>query len=550
MSDIKVPIYDPNRGYRQWHIREIYTGPTGTGEYVPNLDDSVLSWSAGLYRVSEINESTGLSVLMPWNFPENPTGEHYDVLLGVGPGFQAESYRLWVDTSTTLITATPDARQHTYAQDATHYKIFKGYIIEGSEAHVISAYYDQNQQYVSENIPLVLAATDNLTNVTIKAPAVGNVTEAIPTGTPVTLVFYGANGKVCSRANLIAVQSTFIRNSESAQRYVTDISIVSPFLSESEENTFLVPMNLPVEALVKMGRVLYSDGKTRLVPIDGNKMSLQGLTNYVATINGQKAPLILSYKLSAGETGEHVVGDTLRHIPKKYWLRTAAVDGTYSVKLFIIPQWIDEAVGWKLDYVLYNLDRDDFYYATPWVQPGINSAPFQPKAYGILQELVVAVDLDKLDSRLAKYRHVQTFTVTLMGDGLEDRTPWFVGYAPDQNPAYGQNLKARLIFKSIGSWDIDLTSGSTALQDWLDRVYYRAHPLWDPTSETRAPAPTHFIVNCNGIRNEYPLSDWNTLLPSTTGGAVGKSVIIEWIRKVSGVSLQLGCSPLVIVQEL
>jgi hypothetical protein len=549
-DEIKIPVFDPDRGYRQWHIREIYTGPNGTGVYVPNLDDSVLSWTVGLYRVVEINESTGMSVLQPWDFPDAANGNNEDVLLGVGPGFQSESYRLWIDTSTLPYTATPDARLHTYSVDAVHYKIFKGYIIEGSSAQVISAWYNQNQQYVGENIPMALAATDNLTNVTIKAPAVGFTTEEVPTGTPLTLVFYSATGKMISRANLIAVQSTFVRSSESAQRYISSIHLDSPFLSESEENTLLVPMNLPVEALTKMGRVIYSNGENRRVPIDGNKMLLNGLNNYIATINGQKAPLTLVYKLSAGETAENVQGSNLRHIAIPYYLRTAPVDGTYSVKLFVVPQWVDELTGWRLDYFLYNLDRQDFFYATPFIEPGINSIAFNPTLYGTIQELTVAVDLVKLDSRLANYRHVQTFTITLMGNAIEDRTPWFITYTPGQNPAYGGNLKARVVLQSIGNWEIYIDCGLTSLEEWLDQLYYRVQPLFDSTSETKAPAPTHFIVNINGIRNEYIIADWNTALPSITGGLVGKSVIIEWIRKVSGVTLQMGCSPLVIVQEL
>ena len=81
------PIFDSNRGFREWLRSEIYTGPTGTGVYVPNVDDKVWDWVQGILRVVAVDMSTGLSTLQAWQAPAEPEPENrLDILSGVGPG--------------------------------------------------------------------------------------------------------------------------------------------------------------------------------------------------------------------------------------------------------------------------------------------------------------------------------------------------------------------------------------------------------------------------------------------------------------------------------
>ena len=98
-----VPIEpDAARGFRTWNITQIYTGPAGPGRYVPNVDDMVIDWNSGFYRVVSVNSLTLLSTLdfVPL---ENMNGGvlEEDVLLGSGPGGHSDSYRVYVDNSTT-----------------------------------------------------------------------------------------------------------------------------------------------------------------------------------------------------------------------------------------------------------------------------------------------------------------------------------------------------------------------------------------------------------------------------------------------------------------
>lgn len=543
----KVPLYDPQRGWRTHHINEIYTGPTGSGEIVPNVNDLVFAQQERRYKiVADVDTSTYLSRLVDYDFtdPED-TLNTGDILLGVNSGSISESFRCYIDTSVTPFTLTPAAVLHAYGSGVSHYKVFLGKNISNSGI-VISAYFDQNGQYVSENIPMELAQ-NVAANQAVKAYRPGWCNRELSDGEVVTLVTYNDLNDVCDHKTLLVKNSRYVRPTNVSTRSITQIGIRSPFLSPTEDNTLVVPINVPVESLAVMGVLKYNDGSTREIPIDGNKMSLLGLDGYVATILNQRMPLVLTYKLGPTEATEISQNGQSAHISESFWIRTSEVQGSYSVKLFVSPYWVDAVTGWKLDYFLYNLDRGEYYYATPQIEPAVNSRPFDPLLYGVTQRLTVSVDLKRVDERLVQYRHAQTFDIALMGNGVDDRTPWIINYDPGQQPSYGTNLKCRMTFNQINDWTANITCGATSLQEWLDRLYYSTLPLYDSRVEIRAPQPTHFILEINGLRNEYSINNWNQPLPSDTGGNVGRAAHVEWIRKIAGSTQRLGHSPLVIV---
>lgn len=543
------PLYDPNRGWRQFHINEIYTGPDGQGQMVPNVDDLVFLQSERRYQiVVDLDLASYLSRLADFDFKDPDDGlTTGDILLGIGPGYTSESFRAYIDTSTLPHTLTLDDAMHAYGSSVSHYKVFLG-TNTGNSGVVISANYNQNNEFVSENIPMELA--QNLPgNQAVKAFKPGFTSRAVQDGEVLTVVTYNDLGEVCGYAKVLAKNTRYVRASSAHQKHITGIGLRSPFLSQTEDNTLVVPINVPIQGLAVMGVVKYSDGSTKDVPITGNKMSLLGLDAYVATILGQRLPLVLTYKLSNTEATQLSAEGVVAHISESFYIRTAETVGSYTVKLFVSPYWVDDLTGWQLDYFLYDLDRGEYYYATPYVEGATNSRPFDPLLYNTTQRLTVSVDLNRIDYRLANYRHVQTFDIALMGNGLEDRTPWLINYDSGQEPTYGANLKARLTFNQINDWTVDITCGAQTLVDWLDMTFYATQPLFDPRTEIRAPAPTHFILEVNGLRNEYQISDWNTALESDTGGLVGRAAHIEWIRKIAGITQRLGHSALVIVHS-
>src|SRR5574343_1924877 len=92
-----VPVYDPDRGFRSWVITDIYTGPTGQGRFVPNVNDLVIDWGRGLLRVASVDITTGLSTLVDAAFPKSNEFDNSDVLFGTGPGYTSELWRVYIN---------------------------------------------------------------------------------------------------------------------------------------------------------------------------------------------------------------------------------------------------------------------------------------------------------------------------------------------------------------------------------------------------------------------------------------------------------------------
>lgn len=541
-----VLIVDQNRGFRTWHISEIYV-TNGQGRYVPNVNDMVIDWVQGIYRVTAVDYTTGLSTLVRWTLPLNANeaiGE--DILLGSGPGHISESFRAYLDTSVMPYTLALDSRLRFYGSTTSYIKIFLGEDI-GVNGQVISAFYDQSGTFVGDNIPLELVTMPDLTNRAVKTPMVGYTTQAMPDGEIVTVVAYDDAGQPTSIAKLLVKNTAFIRTTDQAMKYITDITVETPFLSATDPKKIEYPINMPVQNLNLIGVVNYSDGSKIRLPIDGTKFTMHGLENYIATIQGQEVPLVLSYRLAETEYSYILTPSPTKHISVPYKAVTLRNDGAYSVKLFAFPVWISALAGYRLEFFLYNLERQAVYNVTQFVEQAAGARAFNPIQYGVVQSIGVAVDLNRVDPRFAAYRHVQNFDITLVSNGnVHGQTNWTVGFTPGQNPPYGQNLRAISTFINVGNWQLDIRSGAANQTEWLNRVFYATQPLFDDQTEERAPEPNFFIVRSAGSSVELPISMWNSVITMTASPPDGGLITIEFIRRNATTDLQLGVAGMVV----
>ena len=557
MSDVAiVPISDPNRGHRRWLKSEIYTGPNGTGRYVPNEEDEAWDWVTGLWRVVTVNRTTGLSQLVQY-IPPN-TGESVseeDILLGVGPGYQSESYRVYLDTSVIPHVLAIDSRLRVYGTTVSAVKVFWGTDIS-DESKVISAMYDQGGTLLGENIPLELVQMPNnpqsgvpsAINYAVKTPMVGYTSQKLPDNEPVTVVMYDDVGNVTSIAKLLIMNTAFIRTTDASKKFITSIHLDSPFLSEGDDSLLKFAINMPVDALNARGVVTYSDGSKKIMPVDGTKFNLYGLQNFIATIVGQKIELVLSYKLSADEYVYGASASLQKHLSIPYWATTTRLDGAYSVKLFCFPQWVDDITGFKLRWFLFNLNRSEFHEVTSLVTFGVNSLPFDPISYGPIQRVTVGINMNDLDSSYSNWRHSQTIGIALLAPGNEISNGWNIEYSPGQAELYGKGLRAISTFVNVNTWKLKIDCGLELQSTWLQKVFYNAEPLVNTQSENRAPEPNHFVLMIGTKEYTYPIDRWNTELLVTSVPANGEPLFIRFIRRLPENDLQLGIGGMITLQ--
>lgn len=301
------------------------------------------------------------------------------------------------------------------------------------------------------------------------------------------------------------------------------------------------------------GQIVYNDG-TRSVPLDGTRLRLDGLRNsgahdtyYISTIAGQTLDLLLSYRLASDES---YYGADMQSgvIFKDYQATTLDVDGAYSVKLYVVPKWLDAYRGYRLEYYLYDLDRGNVFYATPWVNPAVNSAVFDPLLYGVKQRLAVTVDMSKVSSIYTSHIHVQSFAVSLLGAATVVGANFKLEYTQNQ-PEYGDGVWAKFYYNNITFWMLDIACGAKSKEEWLALLYWKIYPLYDRRTESNAPTPTHFEVVTKSKSYLRTIDQW--LSPFHIDFQVNETeeVLIKWIARTPADDLCLGMSSMIAHQK-
>lgn len=545
-----APIYQPNQRWAMWSLKEIYFGQAGESKYVPNIDDYVVNPDTDeRWKVTAINPTSLIPTLSPITAEISAGMSEVDMLLGVGPGTQSDTYRVYIDKSVTPHTLAVDARLHVGGDMVKTAMIFLGSDFDGT-SKVISALYDQQGTLLGQAIPLELVAMEGNTNLAIKTVPVCYTLEDLKDGEVVTAIFYSDAGHVVSKRQLLVENTAFIRSTTAATKYIIGIDLESPFMSSSDSRLIQYPMNVPLAGLNLIGVVNYSDGTKIRMPVDGSKFAIYGFEGYLATVVGQKFSLVLKYNLSPGEVvyGSNVVsGD--KFITQTYKATTIHPDGQYTVKLFGYPVWIDGTNGYRIEWFMYDLNRTNFYRVTPYVRINPNTRPFNPTQYGINQQLTVSINLHDVNGSFTNYIHSQVINITLMGPGTSRTTNWLVGFAPNQDPMFGGNNYASTTFVNQNYWEVRLQSGYNSQSEWLKNLYKYTLPLMDTEREAVLPQPNFFALVIGNDRIEYPLSYWNKTLVVTDAVPDNSTIFVDFFIRTADNDIHLAMTALPVYQS-
>ena len=547
-SDGIIPVYQPEGRWCWWGLHELYMGSVGKNRYVPKTGDYVMDKDTyTTFYVDHLDPVTLIPTLreirpanMSFSFTET------DVLFGVGPGTQSDTYRVYIDKSVMPHTMAVDARLKIGGTMSDHCKIFLGSDLSGA-GKVISRVYDSAGTFISDSIKLELIALDSHVNYSIKNVPVCHTIDDLVDGEYVTAVFYSASGSVVSKRQLLVENTSFIRGVNASTKYVSHISVESPFLSPTLDHTIAYPINVPINALNMMGVVHYSDGSVLKLPIGSGKFKMLGLEQYISTIVGQQVEMVLSYALASNEIAYAGVTSDGHYVTEPYHLLTVNPNNSYTVKLFGYPVWVSEASGYTIQWWLLNLDRNIYFDVTPYVTFATNTGPFDPKLYGYVQRKSVSIKLSDVSGTFKPFTHTQIVEIVLNGKVSDSINPWAVSHeSVPTRPNFGPGLFAKRVNGTSASTTLNVSSGLTTKDDWLKNVYFNTFPLMDKTKELTPPQPTHFILSYGGVDFEVVMTDWadDAVVPNNI--PLYKNVTIRFIKRTSSGDLQLSIASLVV----
>lgn len=542
-QNILVPVIDAEAAPRLLIKSKVWTGPLGTGTYLPNPDDLIVDYSTNTFERVLSTDYTNFTYTSEPFIPvgvENEDG----VLNGLAPT-ATDSYRIYIDDSTHPATLLIDGRMTVSGADYDGVRIFRGTDI--SETGEVISGYRINGTVKSDVIPLTLASV--VGNKTVKVPLAGICTKDVENGDVCTLVFYTADSNVGVIRRASIIKTNLVMAMESPALQVLSVTLKSPYISKDDSTVLEIPINLPFADIPLSAEVKYSNGKTNTLTVGSGRASLKGLPNAGATdsamitsTSGIKIPLMLSYRLSSNESyvGE-MAGNTI-NVP--YTAVTTTADGAYSVKLFVVPRWLDVDNGYHLDYYLCDLDRGNVYDASAAVSLGENSANYDPTGYGYVQKLIVKVDLSKISTTYVTHTHAQSFNLVLNQAGNASGDSYEIEYLPN-SPSYGENIEAFYKYSNANYWLLDISCKAESKAEWLERLYSRLYPLYDVKSEEAAPEPTHVYVTVGS--KVYPISvdNWMDAINIDFSISSGQTVLLKWVQRTAHDELVLAIGSMI-----
>lgn len=527
------PVYQPHRRSTSWRIEQLFMGAEGRDKYVGNVLDIVYEVLDGAiihHEIIFVDESTKIPTLRRLNEPKSDgTLTNEELLLGRGPGTDADTYRIFIDKSVRPYYAAIDARLDIRGSMADVGRLYHGADVY-DETKRISLLYDASNNFLGNDIPLQLVERDE--NIAVKVMPPFHTLADLEDGERVTALFLSDTGGKISTRQLTVVNSGFIWHSDKQLRYITHISLRTDYLSATEPGTIDFPIGTTKLSMNMIGVVHYSNGDTLEMPVDGTKFEFQGLENFIATSPGMSFKGYLKYNLSANEIhfGGNVVNNQ-RFFMKEFNIRTLVQDGAYTVKLYAYPNWIDAVSGYRLEYFLMNLDRAFCQRVTPHVRLGENTPAFEPLSMGIKQNLNVQLDLKLALPSFKSHLHAQTFGITLITAGGENGTNWRVEFAPGQNPQFGVNNSFEMVFVNANLKRVRLNMGLSDQDEWLERLFNATRPITNVLEEGKPPTPTHFAIITNAGRTEHQLEEWHDTFDLGQEIYHGHTLFLEFFRR-------------------
>ena len=532
-----APVYNPNGLWQVWNFNDIYTGPSGSGIYVPKVGDQVNQIVGNVitqYVVENVTLGNLLSTLTPAAVPES-TSSNVNVLFGNNP----DTYAIYIDKSVIPYALNVDARLEVKGSMITACKIFQGTDISAT-GNVISAMYDSSGNYVGETIPLNLVASDAYNNnIAIKVVAASNTSANLLDGELVSAVFFNLSGNVVSQKQLQVYNTGFVRSLNASAKTVIGIGLVSPFLSSSNSNVINYPLNLQMNVDNLTGVVYYSDGSSASMAIDGVKFSVSGLSAYASTNVNQSYSLVATYVLQENESAYGVNNVNVAHFSKPYTLVTSAANLNYQTQLFAYPVW--NGTAYTLEWLIYDMSRS---LSTDVTNQVILTNTFNGTLYGTKQTVNASINLGTVNPAYGTFNYSQAVDILLEAPGTfrqNSATPpnWYVTPISGTMPLFGAGCFATYLVNSPTNRTVNLMGTYTTQATWLEAYYNASLPMTLAGVETTPPTPTHFNLIINGTATTFPLSSWNTAITISQVIAANSTLFIEFIERTSIADLQL-----------
>ena len=536
-TDNQPPILEEYPHKKVWLLSDIYVGGPGYRKYIPKVGEVVMDELTGqMSLVTNVDEVTYIPTLTPIKSNSSDEMSEQEGRFFVGANRNTPCARqIFFDDSLSRYTLSIPAQFHLQGEQTSYIVAYKG-TVTGESGIPISVRYDQNFNVLGHDIPVrEIQQRDSGINTQKYVPPF-YCSEKLKEGELVTINAYNDKGGFIYRTNWVVERSALLRDVSDNVKMIANISLESEYIDTTDDSHFNIPEQTLKSSINMMGRVTYTDGTFITYPVDGKKFRLVYMDAVGDAVVGSKGVLGLRYTLSDTETAVNAIhNDGSYTLGRTYTYTIIPRDGAHSVKLYPVPIWVNELVGWQMDWYLFTLDRTQFINVTPNVYLNKLSprGVFDGKAYGVNQQIDVAIDLGTVNNTFKRHIHPQTVDIRLNRAGTDDiGDKWLIGFDPYQNPPFGQGLFATCQFVNSNTYTVNLANNAISTDHWLELMYKPSKPQFDRNLEDSAPPPNTIRLLVNGHVTDVSVNNWNRNIEIPVVIKPTDTVVIVFLSKL------------------
>lgn len=519
---LRESIYDPtwdNPAYNTYQgqrivpaVGSLVKDPDGTALWVVAVDPTTLYPSYDAVTIGEQNDNV-LSMINWGN----------------------SDLRLFVDHRKAPYPVTPDTKCIFIGKSPQTYTLSR---YPGTpQETLISQYFSSTGGLVSSFVPMKPLDATNTSWYLPKA----NISQRLDNNEEIKVRVYDESGMEVYSAILHAKESTVINESVMYAPSITGITVTGN--QQLSDGTFFLLENQDFASLGIKVNLLYEDGSTQQVQIDGQKCILYGQSDFIASFAGLAQNLLIKYFRSQNESISPLLADATGNMISVQ-IKVKVLPNTLgtTVKIMPMPSYNAALARYMMRYYMYFGDGRSFVDVTTLVTTGNKTLVTDSSQFGITQTVTLSVDMSQVDP--ANYGSVTIYqqTMVIQFGPPAQVVKWFIRdaatstyvYGLDAGPSRRPSLRydASKVQYFIPSF---IFSNQAA---FLNSFYQSASPPYDPQVEQIPQTPTHFVVRDMATGNmlvtePIPVSSYQlpfNILGDSTGQYVGSTIVFEFLN--------------------
>lgn len=519
-------IYDPryanNADYNNYVGKRIVPQP---GSLVRDSDNTPL-WVVSVDPVTHLPEYTSV--------PLGAENDNVVSLLNYGNSV----LRLYVDYRHAPYPVTPDAKCVFIGKSPRFYTLTRN--PGTAQASVISSYYDAAGKLVGQMVPLKPL---DATRTSWYLPQC-NTSETLVHNEEIRVTIYNEDGLEIYSSIIFAKESAVINESVIYAPTIVGMTVEgnqrlangSLFLYEKQD----------FASLGLKATLVYDDGTTQTIPIDGQKCILYGQSDFIASFSGLQQKLMVKYFRSESEAVSPGIADqTGSMISVEVPVMVIPNTLGSTVKIIPVPIYQANTARYVMRYYMYSADGNTSTDITAYTSIVEGTLVTDSSRFGVSQTYVVGVDMN----RVAPLNYpVSTFyqqTIVIQFGPPTQLVKWTIRDSATSPNIYGiDNSGSR---RPSIRYDRTLmryfipSSVFGNLEAMLKSFYYQSSPPYDPSVEQIPQRPTHFVVRDPVTGNmlvaaPIPVASFAqafAILGDTTGLYLNSVVLVEFLNVIN-----------------